>query len=91
MLISIATRPEPPSSTDQGCGVERAPQWDASRAANRDPIAIAAEILLKNGTLTDALIVKIHEEAVAAAKAAMQFSDESPIPPADELLKDVYI
>ncbi len=59
--------------------------------ANRDPIAIAADLLLKNGTLTDELIVKIHDEAVAAAKAAMQFSDDSPIPPAEELLKDVYI
>ena len=34
---------------------------------NRDPIAIAAEILLEKNVLTDALIVKIHDEAVFAA------------------------
>ena len=88
-------------------GPEEKDQWEQGRVtdtlnnmcyspieeakANRDPIAIAAELLLEKNVLTDALIVKIHDEAVVAARAAMQFSDDSPIPPAEELLKDVYV
>lgn len=58
--------------------------------ANRDPIAIAAEILLDAGIITEDDIQSIHDEGVRIAKEAMQFSDDSPVPPADELLKDVY-
>jgi pyruvate dehydrogenase E1 component alpha subunit len=58
--------------------------------ATRDPLPIAAKLLLDEGILTEGDLSRIHTEAVAAAKAAMQFSDDSPVPPADELLKDVY-
>ena len=57
----------------------------------RDPIAIAADLLMREGILDDATNVRIHEEALAAAHAAMKFSDDSPVPPAEELLKDVYV
>jgi pyruvate dehydrogenase E1 component alpha subunit len=56
----------------------------------RDPLPIAAKILLDAGALTEDDLGRIHQEAVAAAKAAMEFSDSSPNPPADELVKDVY-
>lgn len=58
--------------------------------ANRDPIAIAAEILLEAKIITEDDIQAIHDEGVRIAKAAVKFSDDSPVPPADELLKDVY-
>lgn len=57
----------------------------------RDPIAIAAEILLDNEAIDTQTIERIHREAVEAAKDALRFSDESPVPPAEELLKDVYV
>jgi len=58
--------------------------------ANRDPIAIAAELLLDAKIITEDDIQAIHDEGVRIAKEAMTFSDDSPVPPADELLKDVY-
>jgi pyruvate dehydrogenase E1 component alpha subunit len=58
--------------------------------ANRDPIAIAADILLREKIISRDDIQTIHDEGVRIAKAAMKFSDDSPVPPADELLKDVY-
>lgn len=56
----------------------------------RDPIHLAEERLLAEGILTLSERDRIHDEAIAAAHAALEFSDNSPNPPADELLKDVY-
>lgn len=58
--------------------------------SKRDPLLVAEKILKEQNALTDEDIARIHEEALAEAKAAMKFSDDSPYPPAEELLKDVY-
>jgi pyruvate dehydrogenase E1 component alpha subunit len=56
----------------------------------RDPLMIAEKILREKGAITDAEVAQIRTEALAAAEAALKFSDESPNPAPDELLKDVY-
>lgn len=56
----------------------------------RDPILLAQKRLKAEGIITDEDIERIHTEAVEAAKAALKFSDDSPNPSPDELLKDVY-
>ena len=56
----------------------------------RDPLMIAEKILKANKAIMDAEIASIKTEARAAAEAALKFSDESPNPSPDELLKDVY-
>jgi len=58
--------------------------------ATRDPILLAEQKMFPMGILTEEIKAKIHTEAVAAAEAALKFSDESPNPAPDELLKDVY-
>jgi pyruvate dehydrogenase E1 component alpha subunit len=57
---------------------------------NRDPILIAEGMLMEAGVLTEDERKRIHQEALEAANAAMKFSDESPYPPVEELVKDVY-
>jgi pyruvate dehydrogenase E1 component alpha subunit len=61
-------------------------EWRTSR----DPIDIAAGILMEAGALTEETRHRLHDEAVAAAHAAMKFSDDSSYPPVEELVKDVY-
>lgn len=56
----------------------------------RDPLIIAERLLLKAGVLTEEEVKKIHAEALVAAEAALKFSDDSPNPGPEELLKDVY-
>jgi pyruvate dehydrogenase E1 component alpha subunit len=57
----------------------------------RDPLDVAERILIEHDALTEDDINRIQAEALEAAKAAMKFSDDSPYPPAEELLKDVYV
>ena len=61
-------------------------QWRTTR----DPINILQKILMDQGALTEEEHGRINQEAVEAAEAALKFSDESPDPTPDELLKDVY-
>ncbi|HVK06224.1 MAG TPA: thiamine pyrophosphate-dependent enzyme [Armatimonadaceae bacterium] len=56
----------------------------------RDPIVVAERILLEAGALSEADRDRIHAEAKEAAKAALQFADDSPNPAPEDLLKDVY-
>ena len=56
----------------------------------RDPILILERALAERKALPDADRDRIHSEAKEAAEAALRFSDESPNPTPDELLKDVY-
>jgi pyruvate dehydrogenase E1 component alpha subunit len=58
--------------------------------AQRDPLMIAEKILKEHKAISDAEIERIRTEALDAAHAALKFSDDSPYPPAEELLKDVY-
>lgn len=59
--------------------------------SKRDPLNVAEKILMDNGVLTEEEKNRIHQEALDAAHAAMKFSDDSPFPPDEELLKDVYV
>lgn len=61
-------------------------QWRSSR----DPIHMAEGMLNERGALTEEDRKRIYDEAIAAAHAAMDFSDESPNPAPEDVLKDVY-
>lgn len=56
----------------------------------RDPIVIARRLLKERGLLSDEEADRMHREALAAAEAALKFSDDSPNPAPEELLRDVY-
>ncbi len=58
--------------------------------STRDPIMLCEQKMFASGVLTAEMRDKIHHEAVAAAEAALKFSDDSANPTPDELLKDVY-
>lgn len=58
--------------------------------ATRDPIMLCEQKMFAAGVLTAEMRDKIHTEAVAAAEAALKFSDDSPSPGPEELLKDIY-
>ena len=58
---------------------------------NRDPILLAEQALTEAGILKESERLRIHTEALEAAKAALKFSDDSADPSPDELLKDVYV
>ncbi len=58
--------------------------------STRDPIMLCEQKMFAAGILSAELRDKIHYEAVAAAEAALKFSDDSANPTPDELLKDVY-
>jgi pyruvate dehydrogenase E1 component alpha subunit len=66
---------------------EEVEEWKTQR----DPINILEKILKEHDALTDEERDRIHAEAVDAANAALKFSDDSPNPTPDELLKDVYV
>lgn len=59
--------------------------------STRDPIMVMDRILVEHEALNDSERQRIHDEAVAAAEAALKFADDSPNPTPDELLKDVYV
>ncbi len=60
-------------------------------AARRvDPIALLESRLLEARLLTDAQVLRIHEEAEQAVQAAIRFAEESPFPSPEELTRDVY-
>ncbi|MDX1932373.1 MAG: thiamine pyrophosphate-dependent enzyme [Capsulimonadales bacterium] len=63
---------------------------EIEQAKQRDPLVIAERLLLEQGAINDEEIERIRKEALAAAEASLKFSDESPNPSPDELLKDVY-
>jgi pyruvate dehydrogenase E1 component alpha subunit len=64
---------------------EEVEQW-----RSRDPITLLERTLIEHEALSDAERDRIHREAREAAAAALKFSDDSPNPAPDELLKDVY-
>jgi pyruvate dehydrogenase E1 component alpha subunit len=63
---------------------------EVREARKRDPIGIAEQKLLDRGIATDAEIEKIREEFQQVAADAVKFAEESPEPPLEELLTDVY-
>jgi pyruvate dehydrogenase E1 component alpha subunit len=57
----------------------------------RDPIEHCRKVLLENFKLKEAEIEVIDERVKAEVEESVRFSEESPWPSNDELLKDVYI
>lgn len=68
----------------------RTPEEVEMMRTTRDPLLMAERILVEHEALTNEDIQRIRHEARVAADAALKFSDESPNPSPDELLKDVY-
>lgn len=57
---------------------------------NHDPITLLRADLLADHVLDEAAAEKIDQDARAEAEAAAKYADESPFPPAEEILRDVY-
>jgi len=57
----------------------------------QDPIEHCLRMLLENKWLTEADVEKIEEEIKSVVDESVRFADESPLPTADELFKDVYM
>ncbi len=55
-----------------------------------DPVILFQDTLIDEKVLTEDLIKKINTEAREEAEKSAQFADQSPFPPEEELLKDVY-
>jgi pyruvate dehydrogenase E1 component alpha subunit len=56
----------------------------------RDPIGIVEARLLADGVISEEDVQRMHGEVQAEVEAAMQFAEESPVPPASALYEDVY-
>jgi pyruvate dehydrogenase E1 component alpha subunit len=56
----------------------------------KDPINVWEQILLEEGHLTVDQVKEIDAAAKAESKEAIRFADESPFPPPQEILTDVY-
>ena len=57
---------------------------------NKDPINVWEQILIEEGHLNEEKVKEIDKAAKEEAKASVKFADESPFPPAREILTDVY-
>jgi pyruvate dehydrogenase E1 component alpha subunit len=57
---------------------------------NRDPITLFQRTLQFEDVLSDAEVAKIDEEARAEAEAAAKFADDSPFPPPESIMQDIY-
>lgn len=57
---------------------------------NKDPISVFEKILLKEGVVTPEKVKELDEAAKAEAKESVRFADESPYPPPQQILTDVY-
>src|SRR5918999_111901 len=55
----------------------------------RDPIGLLEQRLLDAGTADEQRLEALREEAMQAVEDALQFADESPEPPPEELFTDV--
>lgn len=56
----------------------------------KDPITIFQNVLIQEGVINEAQIKEINQAAKDEAKAASEFSEESPFPPVEEITRDVY-
>lgn len=57
----------------------------------QDPIEHVLRTIKANKWLTEAQIKKIQDEVKAQVEESVTFAEESPLPTADELYKDVYV
>jgi len=57
----------------------------------RDPLIISSALLLARGWATQADLDRIQAEADAEMQTALEYGKDSPYPPLEELLTDVYV
>ncbi|HEY3265419.1 MAG TPA: pyruvate dehydrogenase (acetyl-transferring) E1 component subunit alpha [Armatimonadota bacterium] len=57
----------------------------------RDPVEWLAGYLKEHGILTEDELGQINDDVREAMKAAVEFADQSPLPGAEELYKNVYV
>ncbi|MFP4089498.1 MAG: pyruvate dehydrogenase (acetyl-transferring) E1 component subunit alpha [Cyclobacteriaceae bacterium] len=57
----------------------------------QDPIVQCMHAILENGIATEAELKEIEEKVKQQVEDCIQFADESPFPPAEDALKDVYV
>jgi pyruvate dehydrogenase E1 component alpha subunit len=63
---------------------------EVAEARKRDPIGLFEAKLLERGWATEEDMAAIRDRAKAIADEAVRFAEESPEPPLEELLTDVY-
>lgn len=63
---------------------------EVSTYQQQDPIEHVLKVIRDNKWLTEEQIESVEEEIKAEVEAAVVFAEESPLPTADELYKDVY-
>lgn len=56
----------------------------------KDPIPRLVEFMLDNNVVTEEEIKKIDEEIAAEIKEAIKFAEESPFPPVEAAVEDIY-
>ncbi|HVU37145.1 MAG TPA: pyruvate dehydrogenase (acetyl-transferring) E1 component subunit alpha [Opitutales bacterium] len=57
---------------------------------SKDPITLFQKCLIEEGVLDTAAAEKIDEEARAEAEASVKFAEDSPFPPPESILEDIY-
>lgn len=57
----------------------------------RDPIAHVSKVLLDNKWMTEEQLEAVDAEIKAIVEESVRFAEESPLPTADEIYKDVYM
>jgi pyruvate dehydrogenase E1 component alpha subunit len=63
---------------------------EIAKYQERDPIVLFKDSLKEAGLFTDKDFEKMEKEVAEVVERSVKFADESPLPPEDELLKDVY-
>jgi pyruvate dehydrogenase E1 component alpha subunit len=90
-LLEIDTyRYEGHSVADANLKKYRSPDEIEDYRRNKDPISLFRRALLAEGVLTEEAAGEIDTEARAEANAAAKFAEESPYPPHEAILQDVY-
>jgi pyruvate dehydrogenase E1 component alpha subunit len=64
---------------------------EVKEARQRDPIGLLEHKLLERRIADEAKLEEIRADAKAIVDEAVRFADESPEPPLDELMTDVYV
>ncbi len=57
---------------------------------SKDPITLFQKCLIEESVLDTAAAEKIDEEARAEAEASVKFAEDSPFPPPESILEDIY-
>jgi pyruvate dehydrogenase E1 component alpha subunit len=64
---------------------------EVSEYQNQDPIEHVLRVIRENKWMSEAEIEGVEDEIKQVVEASVKFAEESPLPTADELYKDVYM